>query len=236
VNNQVHISRDSHCPELGLRPKACQVALNRHTDFPSIPQRKEHTRSFNPGQHSGPTAKEKDSARGRGWLSSPMEDDSVFILSTFSYQRVWKDVAGWAHLSPLRGRRAIGTGYVRGMRWIIRSKALDVFIMSPGTFHSTDIPLLKSTSSSRLMANDSVYIKERNQRRHMGPTRPARLPSEPMSPLLLCLCCQVGSWWVRIWTPEASDICMRGQCQRTEASLGEGVSVCVCYFLHTHFN
>lgn len=121
-----------------------------------------------------------------------MEDDSVYMLSTFSYQRVWKDVAGWAHLSSLRGRRAIGPGNVRGMQWIIRSEALDVFIMSPGTFHSTDIPLLKSTSSSHLMANDSVYIKERNQWRHMGPTRPARLPSEPMSPLLLASAVKMG--------------------------------------------
>lgn len=191
MNNQVHIPRDSHCPELGLRPKARQVALVSHIDFPSILQRKGHTRSFNPEQHPGPTAK-RDPASGRGWLPSHMEDDSAFMLSTFSYQRVWKDVAGWTHLSPRSGRRAVGMAYTRRAQWIIRSEALDVFIMILGTFHSTDIPLLKSTSSSRLMANDSVYIKERNKRRHMGPTRPACLPSEPTSPLLLASAVKLG--------------------------------------------
>lgn len=101
-------------------------------------------------------------------------------------------MAGWAHLSPLRGRHAVGTAYVRRVHWIIRSEALDVFIMSPGTFHSTDIPPLKSTSSSRLMASDSVYIKERNKRRHMDPTRRACLPSEPTSPLLLASAVKLG--------------------------------------------
>lgn len=121
-----------------------------------------------------------------------MEGDSVFMLSTFSYRRVWKDVAGWAHLSPLRGRHAVGRAYRRRVQGIIRSEALDVFITSLSTFHSTDIPLLKSTSSSRLMANDSVYVKERNKRRHMDPSRPARLPSDPTSPLLLAFAVKLG--------------------------------------------
>lgn len=161
------------------------------------------------------------------------------MLNTFSYQRVWKDVAGWAHLSPLRGRHAVGTAYVRRVHWIIRSEALDVFIMSPGTFHSTDIPPLKSTSSSRLMASDSVYIKERNKKEAYGPHSSGLSPFRAYISTSPCLCCQVGSWWVRIWTPEASDICMRGQSQRMEASLEKGVvSVCmcvVCYFLQAHF-
>lgn len=130
----MHISRDSHCPELDLRPKTCQVALNSYTDSSPHPPKKRAYKVLNPGQRPGPTAKEKDPARSRGWLSSPMEDDLVFVLSTFSYQRVWENVAGWTHLSPLRGRRAVGTGSVRGMQWIIRGEALDVFIMSSGHF------------------------------------------------------------------------------------------------------
>lgn len=83
----MHISRDSHCPELDLRPKTCQVALNSYTDSSPHPPKKRAYKVLNPGQRPGPTAKEKDPARSRGWLSSPMEDDSVFVLSTFSYQK-----------------------------------------------------------------------------------------------------------------------------------------------------